>query len=132
MDDFRRKAGCGAAFLALILMIAAPCAAQSGPGGAATRSQAPPIRVIPSLVIPSVVVREQLEARADGVQPASVAPPKADKQGKGALIGAGIGFFAGLIFATSHGRSEGDGPLILAIAALATVVGMSIGASVSL
>ncbi len=84
------------------------------------------------MVISSVVVHEPLRARADGVPPAGLAPPKVDKQGRGALIGAGIGFFAGLIFATSHGRSEGDGPWVLIIAAAGMVVGMSIGASVSL
>lgn len=135
MGDIKRKVRCGAVVLGLALMIASPCAAQVVQGGATARERARPFRVVPSLVISSVVEREPLRARPDGVQPAAVAPPKVDKQGRGALIGAGIGAFLGLAFGMST-FNGGDGDpaatLIGITTVLGAVLGMTIGASVSL
>lgn len=135
MDDVRRTARRGAAFLAFMLMIAAPCASQVPQRGSIAPEQARSFRVVPSLITSSVVVREPLRARADGVQPAAVAPPKVDKQGRGALIGAGIGAFAGLAFGIANfhsGDGLDSGKLTAITTVLGAVLGMAIGASASL
>ncbi len=135
MDDVRRKAGRGAAVVAFMLMIAVPCTAQGGQGAEIARPQARAIRVVPSVVISSVEVSEPLHARADGLQPAAAEPPKVDKQGRGALIGAGIGLFVGLAYGMStfnSGDGEPRATLIGLTSVLGAVLGMTIGASASL
>lgn len=67
-------------------------------------------------------------------QPSPVAVRKVGKQGRGALIGAGIGVVAGFVIGTqtfNGNDGEPNGKLIALSSLLGGLLGMAIGASVS-
>ncbi|MES2306907.1 MAG: hypothetical protein V4558_15495 [Gemmatimonadota bacterium] len=114
--------------------MSAPCAAQAAHSGLPASAPVRRIRVAPSPLLSRVVDRDPLRtAPADG-QPLGVATGKVSRQGRDALIGAGVGLVAGFIVGKQvfDGQDrEPNSKLIALSSVVGALLGMAIGASVT-